>query len=81
VIESRQGGSAGGFSAVTEAGLELMRNYAAFCAEVNQCLNVLYKQYFAQNGASGYAELPDGQTAGGDFANDEYKGFTYSMDK
>lgn len=46
VIESKQGGKAGGRSVVTEKGLELMRNYAEFCSEANHKVGELFVKYF-----------------------------------
>ena len=46
VIESQQGGAAGGHSAVSEKGRDLMRNYAAFCAEAKQYLDGLFQRHF-----------------------------------
>ena len=47
VIESRQGGAAGGNSCVTERGAALMRAYAGFSAEANQTLHELFGKYSA----------------------------------
>lgn len=46
VVESRQGGRAGGYSVLTEQGQELMQNYAAFCREAKQHLSELFSKYF-----------------------------------
>jgi len=46
VIESRQGGKAGGNSVVTEQGKELIQNYTKFLEEVKDCINELFSRYF-----------------------------------
>lgn len=46
VIESRQGGAAGGSSVLTEHGKALLERYAAFCQEANACMEELFQKYF-----------------------------------
>lgn len=47
VIESRQGGKAGGYSVVTKEGKELMRIYTEFCVEAKQYLQTLFEKHFS----------------------------------
>lgn len=46
VLESRQGGPAGGGSVLTEQGRELMERYAAFRQEADTCLKELFEKHF-----------------------------------
>jgi len=46
VVESRQGGSAGGYSAVTDKGKELMDRYSAYCTEARAYLQDLFYEVF-----------------------------------
>lgn len=46
VIESQQGGRAGGRSALTEQGKALIRGYAGFYAEAKHALEELFNKYF-----------------------------------
>ncbi len=46
VLESRQGGPAGGGSALTEEGRRLVERYAALCREANERLEEIFEKYF-----------------------------------
>ena len=46
VVESRQGGSAGGYSAVTDKGKELMDRYSAYCTAARAYLQDLFYEFF-----------------------------------
>ena len=46
VVESKQGGPAGGGSAVTPEGKALMDSYKAYCGEATACLQRLFEKYF-----------------------------------
>ena len=46
VIETQQGGKAGGHSAITEKGRGLMRDYSAFYTDAKKCLLELFDKHF-----------------------------------
>jgi len=45
-IEGKAGGRAGGYSALTNEGRELMHSYIRFCAEANQSVKDIFEKHF-----------------------------------
>ena len=46
ILESKKGGTTGGYSTVTEKGKELFFNYSEFCREAKQSVGELFQKYF-----------------------------------
>jgi molybdate transport system regulatory protein len=48
VLKTQQGGKTGGYSTVTDRGKDLMRRYAAYCADASQYLQGLFYEHFPE---------------------------------
>lgn len=46
MIESRQGGKAGGSSRLTDAARDILRRYSAFCEEADTALDTIFRKHF-----------------------------------